>query len=205
VYRVVRQRCRPSILILPLQHVDLQTRVNAGNDWATFARYVSGRSGTDVFTTYFRRWPLTLAWIRSGPNPFDQSGSGLATCGTSPLQESHRLDYLRRPVPEIRAQDLAPLEALIHAAAADRATVMVVRFPARLDTERTLQTDVSRRFWQAIEQTAERSGGQWVDLQNRGAYGDNEFYDFLHLNSCGARRVTDQLLAAVQSSGRGSR
>jgi hypothetical protein len=73
--------------------------------------------------------------------------------------------------------------------------------PTRQDL-RWIGTARSDRFWDPIEKTAAGNGARWIDLKNQGAYADDEFNDFIHLNGCGGRHATGELARVIQGTPR---
>jgi len=200
VYRAIRARCRPGVLVLPMQYIDFQAGSNADNDWPGYARFVSGQSGARLIALYLRRWPLTLGGTLTRDLPVDASGSDMLPCVNTVPKVPRWRDYLNDPVEELTAKDEVAIAELVRTAVSDGAAVYAIRLPMQLDAERTLATGTSDRVWRAIAQAVAGAGGHWIALDNRGAFPDEDFSDFMHLNACGAWKVTRTLTDAVRSA-----
>lgn len=199
--------CAPKIVILPTYYGDYSPE-QGDFDWLKFARYVGGGRLSGIWT-YLRHMDIFYYLLHAGSRSdvlmnerrvykslnFDASGSVNFACENFRVSPQ-RWDEFRtsKAMPPPNPEKIAALMEIARLLQERGIPFIVAGTPLRPVAEKHLVSSEMTAIWQAIETSVVQQGAVFSRARGAVGYDDKDFADFSHLNACGARKWTNDLL-----------
>ena len=201
------QTCQPKLVILPTFHGDFGAE-QGSFEWPQFTRYITGGVATNIWT-YARSMdiPYYALHIRDPGDDllrerrsyqslnFDRIGSVNFACENFRISPQRWDGYLgKTALPPPDPGKLAALSDIARTLQDRGIPFIVAGVPLRPVAEAALASPPMTAFWQTLETSVVPHGARFMRSLASNGYEDRHFSDFVHLNACGARKWTSELL-----------
>lgn len=203
--------CSPRTIILLTNYVDFFSPSNKEIAWDQFEKYLRGSS---IELTYLRGFNLLsfASELRDqneriakgrrtyGSLEFDDTGTVGLECESFEV-DLHRWDgykFNNFSPSKIRPAAIDAISSIAETANQINSRLFVVTTPMRQIAEMTSYPDFRAELWSQVKKRVEGSNGIYMQISGIDGFDDKFFTDFLHLNKCGAKKLTSMLTREIK-------
>lgn len=207
--------CTPKLIVLPIFYADFFNKSEKGINWQQFDEYITHKKPD----TYFFYENLDLLYYFSSyfdikknqakqntiyeTLQFDNTGSVLYNCQTFEKNPIRWNGYkILKKISEAQFTDRLSVIAEISAIATkNNSKLLIVLTPLREVAEQALQELEVDKLWEQFNNAIVKTNAVTVvNSNNLSHFSDDNFADYAHLNSCGAKSLAQVLLPVVNST-----
>jgi hypothetical protein len=211
---VLGAKCHPRLIIWVVYHGDLSDRRSeVVINWDQFSPYINGRNLLLSYILvpdipyYVRTWWKGNQALRYSRNTyfsldFDAYGGVNFDCNEFSII-SERWNGFSDSAGHIRPLrfQFEAIKSIFDRAKAvaesQQAKIIFVTPPMRQIGESEFHTRDMDQLWEDFSQAISGSQASYIRIKNEGTFPDFLFADYAHLNSCGARKFTEQVIDRI--------
>jgi len=200
--------CKPKTIILFTNYLDFTKTWGKEISWDRFERYLQGSYIESLYSRGFdllylvedmknlsiktkdRRTYTSLAFDTTGTVNFD--------CNQFKIDPQRWDGYKFHLSPSnIRPDALNSISSIAEIANNTHSQLAVVTTPMRPVAEASLNPNVLAELWDSVKIRVENKNGIYIHMTGNDGFSDELFADFIHLNECGAKKLTENITTRI--------
>lgn len=206
--------CKPKTIVLVTNYLDFSSTGNKEIAWDRFGRYLNASLIESTYTRGFDLFYLaddlkyqsdaTRERRDYGSLAFDDTGTVNLDCKQFHIDprrwDGYKFDHLATS--GIRPAALDAITSMANTANEANSRFVVIATPMRPAAEASFYPEIRAELWDSVRRRVENRNGVYLHVAGTNGFNDELFADFLHLNACGAKKLTQLAAHALRDANR---